>query len=71
MGIKYFRVKGRKQNRIIGTPNIDSLLKRGFSVSKITTIGNKTMVDTFSPKTFSQVKQEYRKNLPKGMRLPF
>ena len=54
MSVKYFKVRGEKQMRIRGTPDINSLLGKGFSVSKITMIGNKTSIDTFSPRTFNQ-----------------
>ena len=71
MNTRYYSILGRKQKRIKGTPNIDSLLRKGITVSKITTRGQKTTIDTYSPRTFEQSKKQYRSNLPKYMRLPF
>jgi hypothetical protein len=65
MGVKYFKIFRGKQIRLRGTPNIPKLTKKGFTVSKVITMGQKTDIETFSPLTRGEARGIARaKGLP-------
>ena len=66
--IKWVKVKNGKLTRIKEPKSVDKLLDKGFTVSKVTEIGNKTSILTFSPRTREEAYKEYRKHYPT---LPF
>ena len=60
--IKYYKVKNGKQTQINKPKNINSYLNKGYTVTKIEEKGNKTKINTYSPRT----RTEYKKNLEPG-----
>ena len=65
--IKWTKVKNGKLTRIKEPKSVNKLLDEGFTISKITEIGNKTTIETFSPKTREEAIREHRRrygNIP-------
>lgn len=60
-----YKVKNKKITKIkkCDQKSINSLLDKGYSVSKVTESGNKTKIVTFSPKTREEAWREHKKRL--------
>ncbi|MBN2567827.1 MAG: hypothetical protein JXB42_00185, partial [Deltaproteobacteria bacterium] len=43
--------------------SVESLLKKGYTVSKVTTTGNKTKIESFSPMTMDKARRSHTKRL--------
>jgi len=69
MTISYVKILNGKVIKIKGIPNIPKLLKKGFTVTKNTTIGRNTKLESFSPLTRNQAWERHKKNA--GMGIPF
>ena len=50
----WYKIKNGKQTRIKKPKNIDKLLDKGYTVSQVVTRGNKSKVNTYSPKNYPE-----------------
>ena len=57
--ITYYKIKFGVEKKITKPKSMNSLLDKGFTVSKVTEIGNKTTIEIFSPKTREEAIREH------------